>query len=129
MAGRQVGLAPGRTAEDHPGGKGREHRPCKLGDQVERRELPGELARGGHTERDGGIDVRPRYVSHGGHHDREGESEGQRHGQRAVSGAGRRERQDGRYRNGDPSEYEDKGPDEFRQGAAQHVAAVYLTPV
>src|SRR5688500_6519451 len=67
IGGRQLRLAPcACSAEGHPCGECRQHRPNELRHYVVRCVLPGELARSGHTQCDGRVDVRPRFVPHSG---------------------------------------------------------------
>src|SRR5829696_4958460 len=81
VGGCKLRLAPcARSAEGHPGGECREHRPHELRHYVVRGVLPGELARSGHTQCDRRVYVRPRYVPHGGDHRSQRKPEGQRYG-------------------------------------------------
>src|SRR5918993_1317833 len=127
IGGRQLRLAPcACSAEGHPGGQCREDRPHELRQDIVRGVLPGELARSGHTQCDRRVDVRPRYVPHSGHHRSQRESEGQRYGQRVVSGPSRRAREDRAYRNRSSAEHEYEGPDQLGYGRPEDVGGVNL---
>src|SRR5919106_3580184 len=130
IGGRKLRLAPcARSAEGHPGGQCREDRPHELRHYVVRCVLPGELARCGHTQCDRRVDVRPRYVPHSGDHGRQSESEGQRYGQRVVSGPSRRASKYRAYSNRCPAEDQDEGPYQLGYGRADDVGGVYLAAV
>src|SRR5215211_6150692 len=105
VGGSQLRLTPcACSAEGHPGGQSREHRPNELSTDIVRDVHPGELLRGGHPQGYGRIDVRPRDVSYGGNHGHQCETEGERHGQRVVGGPGSRARKDRTDRHGRSAE-------------------------
>src|SRR5215204_1084487 len=130
VGGRQLRLAPCPcSAEGQPGGQSREDRPHELRHYVVRGVLPGELARCGHTQCDGWVYVRPRDVTYGGHHRSQRKPEGQRYGQRVVSGPSRRAREDRAYSNRSSAEHEYEGPYQLGYGRADDVGGVYLAAV
>src|SRR5918999_3049946 len=130
VGGRQLRLAPcACSAEGQPGGQSREDRPHELRHYVVWGVLPRELARGSHPKGDGWVDVRPRYVSHSRDHRSQREPEGQRYGQRVVSGPSRRAREDRAYSNRCSAEHEYEGPYQLGYGRADDVGGVYLAAV
>src|SRR5215211_2917379 len=130
IGGRKLRLVP-RTcsAEGHPGSKRCEHRPHQLRTYVMWGVLPRELASGGHPKGDGRVYVRSRDMTYGGNHGSKREPEGQRYGQRVVSGPSRRAREDRTYSNCCSAEHEYEGPDQLGYGGAEDVGGVYLAAV
>src|SRR5918994_4107156 len=130
VGGRQLRLAPcACSAEGQPGGQSREDRSHELRHYVVGGVLPRELARGSHPKGDGWVDMSPGDVSHSGDHGRQRKPEGQRYGQRVVSGPCRRAREDRAYSNRSSAEHEYEGPYQLGYDRTDDVGGVYLTAV
>src|SRR5215213_1102379 len=130
IGGRKLCLVP-RTcsAEGPPGSKRCEHRSHQLRTYVMWGVLPRELASGGHPKGDSRVDVRSGDVTYGGNHDGKREPEGQRYGQRVVSGPSSGAREDRAHSNRRPAEYQYEGPYQLGYGRAEDVGGIYLAAV